>query len=114
MAVANIANVPVANDPASLLNFSFANQAHHRDVIAALATITGTQLPIYDMDPISSESLGTFLAVHQQSHNDINGALGTEGVDLTAVDFADPQQLEAWIRLHFLEHLQWATVLGVS
>lgn len=87
----------------------------------ALATIPSAALtaafdpiPFYVLDPINPEDARQFLLDHQNSHNFINGALGTVGNDLQDVEFSDQGQVAAWVDLNFTEHEQWSNVLNVS
>jgi len=113
MALANIANIPTANNAEALNDFSFSNMDHHRNVIDTIAATKGVSLNVYPLHPIPSDNWDDWHRLHQQSHNDINGVLGVQGVNLTAVDFNDAEQAASWSRLHLSEHQQWANQLGV-
>lgn len=114
MPVEILANIPNLQDRQSLDVFSFANQDHHRNVINHIAQTKSELLSTYDLDPINPEQFQTWLQLHQDSHNQINGVLGIQGVDLTSVDFRDQGEAAAWSRLHMNEHIQWQLKTGIA
>ena len=109
MSLASLFNIPEGEQ--DLLVFSFSNMDQHRRIVTALGG-QGVNLPLYNLDPIPPSDPFTWLIVHQQAHVDFTTRLGIDGVDLTAVDFRDPEQMASWIRLHADEHQQAATKLG--
>lgn len=110
MPVADLYNVP--SDEPGFLRFTFHNMDQHRLIVAAIAAQKNIALPLYALDPVAPSNISEFLAIHQQAHNDFTGVLGIAGVDLTSVDFKDPEQLASWSRLHGEEHRQAANILG--
>ena len=110
MSVAVLFNVP--ESPADFLVFSFHNADQHALIVREVASRKGILLPLYVLDPIPASDPATWLEVHQASHNAFTAALGIAGVDLTDVDFQDPEQLASWSRLHGEEHRQAADILG--
>lgn len=111
MSIANLFNIPEVES--DYLVFSFSNADQHRQIVDAVAAQKSLKLASYLLDPIPASDPATWLAIHQQSHNDFTAALGIAGVDLTSVDFNDPEQLASWIRLHAEEHAQAANQLGL-
>lgn len=109
MALANLFNIPENEE--ELFSLVFNNMDQHRLIVKALFDQRGVSLLLYTMDPLPPD-IGTWLQVHQQAHNDFTAALGIEGVDLTSVNFHDPEQLASWARLHGEEHRQAANILG--
>ncbi len=109
MPVANLFNVPEGEDDFSI--FSFNNADQHALITSAIASQRGVSLPAYILDPIPSADPATWLAIHQASHNAFTAILGIAGVDLTDVDFNDPEQAASWHRLHGEEHRQAADIL---
>ena len=90
---------------------------HHRqshDAIVAAINAQGGKLVTYQLDPIPKNELQDWLERDQQAHNDMNSALGTQGADLTEVNFEDANQKQAWIWLEFQEHFNVERVLGIS
>lgn len=71
-------------------------------------------LTVYILDPIPDFDLQNWLRRHQQSHNDVNSALGVQGTDLTDVDFEKQDEREAWAELHAAEHVQWQEITGID
>ena len=64
----------------------------------------GIQTNDYQLDPISQNDLPGWLQRNQQTHIEMDAAIGSQSVDLQDVDLNDERQLEAWVWLHFLEH----------
>ena len=112
MSLAVLFNIPESAE--DFLTFSFHNQDQHALIVRAVFTNRGIRLPLYLMDPIPPSDPGDWLRTHQQAHNDFNGVLGIDGVDLTSVDFNDPEQLASWSRLHGEEHRQAADILRIG
>ncbi len=110
MSVAKLFNVP--EDERGMLVFSFHNADQHALIAREVVAQRGVSLPAYVLDPIPSADPETWLAIHQASHNAFTAALGIAGVDLTDVDFNDPEQAASWHRLHGEEHRQAADILG--
>lgn len=112
MPVASLFNVP--STPEEWSQFSFANADHHLSIVNGVLAQKNISLPLYLLDPISLNDVASFLRIHQQAHSDFTAALGIEGVDLTDVDFRDPEQVASWTRLHGDEHMQAGQILGVG
>lgn len=112
MALATLANSPT--DEASLGQFSFANTDEHRKIIDAVRRLNGTFLQEFILDPISILDMGVWARQHQEAHNQMNQVLGTGGNDLTAVDFSQLEDVEAWVSIHFREHYEAAQILGLT
>lgn len=113
--------VHVNRTPQEWRSWSFSNQDHHTTISDALFRQKGVAVSRYPLDPIPPERSSltgapgaSWLYNHQGWHNEINGALGTQGVDLTAVDFSREDQAETWAWLHYREHLSWALKLGAN
>lgn len=85
----------------------------HQDVADAVRAQFGIDLPQYEIDPMSFTKDSLFLLRNQQMHNDCNSVLGTSGVDLSALDFSDASQIQAWLWLHFEAHRAWHEVLRI-
>ena len=110
MSIASLFNIP-QNEQGFLL-FSFNNMDAHRRIVNGIFARNGVLLPLYDLDPIPPSDPQTWLQTHQAAHVAFTDALGIAGVDLTAVDFNDPEQAASWMRLHGEEHRQAANILG--
>lgn len=94
--------------------WSWAHRDQHQIVRAAIKAKYGIDLVEYQLYPIPQDALTQFLDYNQQSHDDINSVLGTQGTNLEQSDFTNPAQFEAWNYLHLREHEEWSFALGVS
>jgi hypothetical protein len=112
MAIANLANIP--SDPLGLLRWSFAHMDHHRLINVAIQQRTGTSLPLYPIDPINPQDMGTFLYQHSQMHGNQNAILGISNFNLLDADFTDENQRATWVFQNFTEHLAASNILGVG
>ncbi len=109
--LAALYNVPV--DPVSWAQFSFHNRDEHDLAAIAIREQKDVTINAYILDPIPPNDPGLWLRSHQNSHNEINTALGTAGNDLSAVDIKNPGQVENWIQNHASEHRAWCDILGI-
>lgn len=112
MSVASLFNTP--GDERGLLIFGFNNADQHALIVDRIFKTQSVLLPTFILDPIPTGDTDTWLSTHQASHNAFTEALGIAGVDLTAVDFNDPEQVSSWMRLHGEEHRQAAQMLGLG
>jgi len=112
MALATLFNIP--SDENDFQVFSLHNMDQHRQVINAIAATRNIILPLYPMDPIPLQDLPFWAIIHQASHNDVNGALGTAGFDISTIDVENEAELAAFFQIHAQEHVNWANVLGLS
>lgn len=88
------------------------NYVQHRAINDATAAQFGITVNQYQIYPVLPENLNDFLQQHQRWHNDMNASLGIPGNDLSSVDFQDEKQMDAWMFLHYQEHLAAVTTLG--
>jgi hypothetical protein len=58
----------------------------------------------YQLDPIPPKGVTDWLERNEQTHVEMNAAVGAQGSDLEEVDLQNEKQTEAWIYLHYLEH----------
>ena len=63
-----------------------------------------TALQVYQLDPINFEDPSDFIWRHARAHQDMNGALGLQSIDLAGLDINDPNKVEAWIYSNYQEH----------
>jgi len=108
--LASLYNIP--KDKTALAQFSFANADEHTRINRAILREYGIQLPVYILDPISSDGTN-WLDTHQTVHNLMNSVLAIAGNDLSDVNFKDHAQLSSWIWLHAQEHYLAAERLGI-
>jgi hypothetical protein len=85
--------------------WSHAHRLDHDLIQQAIQAQKGINLPIYVLHPIPSFGFPEWLTRNHQAHQDMNGALGTQGSDLSSLDPSNRQQLEGWINTHYQEHL---------
>ncbi len=110
--LAALVNSPT--DEKSWLEWSFHNADQHNLIVSSLFNQQGVSLPAYVLDPIPSFDIANWLRRHQDIHLRQNAVLGIAGSDLTDVDFQNKAQLEAWVQLHFVEHLAASSKLGLG
>jgi hypothetical protein len=96
-------NTPETQDQWS--RWSFDHRDSHSRIRAAIKAQFSVNLSDYQIDPINPNSTDDFLQNNSQLHSDMNGVLGLQSADLQDVDLGDPKQLQAWIQLHYFEHL---------
>lgn len=94
--------------------WSWAHRDQHQQIRQAIQAQGGPNLTEYALDPIVPDRFDVFLDANQQSHNDFNGILQTQGNDLSDVDPKDQNQLSAWIWLHYKEHEAAASRLQIG
>lgn len=89
----------------------------HRDshdrIRQALLQKNNADLADRVIEPIVADHLDDFLENNTQLHDDMNNALQIESVDLESVNAENPNELAAWIRLHYQEHLNAEQVLQI-
>lgn len=93
--------------------WSYDHWQDHLEITQEIFTQNIANLPTYDILNINPDDVQSWLERHQQFHNDANGALGTPGTDLTAVDWNDDAQRRTWFWLNFMEHQQLRQVLKI-
>ena len=96
--------------------FSLAHKLDHDEIRQAIAAKKGQGLPQYILDPIpytQPSLVPDWLDRNQLTHQEMNGALSLSGTDLTAVDWRDDHQLQAWIFGHYLEHYNARAALAI-
>lgn len=98
--IATLLNVP--KTPGEWTIFSFAHAQAHQAIRQALAA-QGKQTGDYVLDPINHDAIEEWLGRVQQTHIEMNGALGLQSNDLTGVDFDDNNQAAAWFYLNWQE-----------
>jgi len=99
--IAALLNIP--KTPEEWLRWGWHHAEHHQEIQQAIAK-QGVNLTIYVLYPLPEEDVGGWLLRHQQTHLDMDGALGLQSVDLQGVDLKDERQLQAWIWSNYLEH----------
>ena len=85
----------------------------HQDIQQAVNKQLGVNDPIYPILPWVEENANNLLELHQEFHNDMNGALGLASQDLSTIDFKDPASVQSWCYNHYQEHAAAHSALGI-
>lgn len=112
MSLANLLTLDL-KEKNSLPEWSFSNDRDHLIIRDAIQSRGGGNLPLYVLDPIETGNMQKWAMDHQLAHNDMNATLGVIGADLRNVDLSNSANLEAWLYLHFNEHLIAHTRIGI-
>ena len=111
MTVANIYQNPKTWE--EFATWSFAHQAHHRDIARVIFELTGTRLDQFVLDPFNPNEEEGWLVTHQIMHQQMDDILGISGYVLSNVEWDDPEALAVWLRHHGDEHYQASQLLNV-
>lgn len=99
--------------PEQFAEWQFLHEQDHYEIIDGIGLAQNIFLTPYPLDPFDPQNPGVWLSYHQQTHNDMNGALGLPGADLESLDFRDPQAVAVWSFQDFLEHAAARQTLGI-
>lgn len=100
--IAGIFNIPSTQN--ELNTWSFNHSAHHRDIIRSIRQYSNIDLPEYVTDPVPKD-FKAWSYQHQKMHDDMNGALGLSGFNLTRGDWENQEDRAGWIQSNAIEHL---------
>lgn len=109
--LAALLNIPRTNE--EWQRYSFDHRDSHDRIRAAISQKHGVSLTDYQIDPINPESVQQFLQNNASLHTDMNGVLKTQSSDLEDADLSNERELQAWVRLHYQEHLNAELVLEI-
>lgn len=109
--LAAVLNVPREPDDWSLWTYNYQDAVHTID--QRLSSL-GISIAQYQLDPLPGNDVDNWLSRVQQSHNDINAALGFQGNDLSSVDITNIRELEPWVWLLYLELYNACVALGIG
>lgn len=84
----------------------------HIEIIEAIAKQKGVNLAQYVLYPIDLSDPG-FLERHQQTHLDMDNALGVQSANLQDVDLSDEKQKIAWAYANYQEHFDARSELAI-
>ena len=87
---------------------------HHRDINEHIYLQFGVHIDEYVLDPVNPHGPGQWEDQHQAMHQQVNTVLGISGFDLTGIDWLNPTVLSGWIQSNFVEHREWADILGIG
>lgn len=91
--------------------FSAAHQASHNRVSRATGLNRVIVDPLNVNDPYARR---VFLLDHYRAHQLANAFFGTNGPDLSELDFDDPDDVRAWVDLNFTDHQTWERLIPPS
>lgn len=111
MSIASLINVP--KNQREWDSWSFTHKVQHDNINRAILAQKNKTLTTYILDPINQDDSDVFLQNNSQIHIDICSILGVEGSDLTSVNWQDEKELGNWIYLHWQEHSNFNTKLGI-
>lgn len=96
-------------------NWSLNHMLEHQKIIQAIASQSNgnIQLIQYQLDPIDFQNPTYFLERHQQTHLDMDSALGLQSADLQDVDLKDDKQLQSFIYINWIEHFSANQTLAI-
>ena len=100
--------------PEEMAVWSFAHQAHHRDIARIIFESQGIRLDEFVLDPFDPKEEEGWLTTHQIMHQQMDEVLGISGYVLSSVDWNDPDQLKMWLSKHGNEHFQAGTILNIG
>lgn len=112
MSVAALFEMP--RDTKSLMSWSFAHAAHHRDINRLIYQTYGRTLAQYALDPFDPDNMETWLHQHQIMHQNQNATLNIQGYDLNSVTWSDTRSLSAWLQANGNEHVQAGRILKLG
>ena len=93
--------------------FWFNNWIDHQDIQQAIQAQLSVNQEIYIINPWLDSDAAAILQRHQQFHNDMDGALGINGEDLSSIDFKNQRAIEEWVFQHYQDHLAAHQILGI-
>lgn len=91
---------------------------HHRDshnrIRRAILKTYGVNLTDFQIEPINPNDMTSFLQNNSEMHDGMNSALNLQSANLQDANLQEPRELEAWIKLHALEHHDVEAKLGAA
>lgn len=102
MSVNSLLNVPQSKNDWD--RWAFNHMQDHLEIIQAIKTQGGPDLLQYQLDPLDFNNAFAWLKRHKQTHNDMNGSLSLQSIDLSELDFNDPNAVQAWVYSNYEEH----------
>ena len=96
-------NVP--KDQQQWFQWGFDHRDSHNRIRAAILKTYNINLTDYQIDPIDPNNTTQFLQNNASLHGDMNSVLGLQSSDIEDANLGDERELEAWIRIHYQEHI---------
>jgi hypothetical protein len=98
--------------------FSHHNSEHHRAVAQAILNKQHISIPSYILNPMPKVSdkagMEGWIEQHAELHSIINEILKLTNNELDSVDLTNKDERASWLQLHFNDHWQWGSTLGVD
>ncbi len=94
-------------------DYWFNNWIDHQDIQQAIQKLLAVNQEIYIIQPWLNSDAPAILQRHQQFHNDMNGALGLSGQDLSSLDIKSEKAIEEWVYVHYQEHMAAHQILNI-
>lgn len=89
---------------------------HHRDshdrIRRAISKTYGIDLSDFQVEPINPNDLSSFLQNNSSLHAGMNSVLQLQSANLQDANLQEPRELEAWIKIHAIEHYFVEAKLG--
>lgn len=102
-------------DPLKWLTWGAVHMFDHFQIAQGIFSARQILIPLLPLDPVPSHRpelmLGWFQN-HMSMHAAMNAAMGTQGADLSVVDFTNPEQLIVWLEANAAEHLAIAAAIA--
>lgn len=114
MALAVLYEMPESLRSPQMAVWSFAHQAHHRDIVRRVHETRNLTLVEYALDPIVVDDLDNWLRNHQLMHEQLDRALGIGDSDFTNLDWDNPASRASWITKHGNKHFRAGQILGIG
>lgn len=102
----SIAGIRFLQDTAERSDFDWDHYNEHLNIAQAINSVLGITVPVLALHPVGDKD--AWARMHQQMHDDMHKACGTDGHDLTASVF-EPD----WVHHNYMEHAAVNQVLGI-
>lgn len=102
MSLAALQNYP--STPTEFVVWSFAHQAHHRDIIRRITELHSENLTSFVLDPFDPNDMGGWIEHHRIMHEQMDTLLKIPSYDLTGLDWSDREATADWLQKNYYEH----------
>lgn len=101
--------------PLKWLTWGAVHMFDHQQIAQGIYSAKQILLPLLPLDPVpvlNRQLLLGWFWDHQAMHAAMNAAMGTQGADLSVVDFNNIEQLTVWLQFNALEHQAIAAAIA--